>query len=68
MLLKNIQENKMMIIEDLKPMMPLRQISRICGISLSSYYYKPTERHIDRLDPLIKEKIKDIASERPTYG
>ena len=48
--------------------MSLRNISRISGISLSGYYYKSTERHIQRLDPLIKERIKDIASERPTYG
>ena len=57
-----------MVIEDLKQEMSLRNISRISGISLSGYYYKSTERHIQRLDPSIKERIKDIASERITYG
>ena len=47
---------------------PLREISRISGISLSGYYYKPVKRHIQRLDPSIKERIRYIASERPTYG
>ena len=54
--------------EDLKQEMSLRNISRISGISISEYYYKSTERHIQRLDPSIKERIKDIASERTTYG
>ncbi len=58
----------MMVINDLKDQMPLRVISRISGISLSGYYYKPVKRHIQRLDPSIKERVKDIASERPTYG
>ena len=58
----------MMILEDLKHEMSVRNISRISGISLSGYYYKPKERHIQRLDPSIKDRIKDIASERPTYG
>ena len=58
----------MMILEDLKHEMPLRNISRISGMSLSGYYYKPKERHIQRIDPSIKDRIKDIASERPTYG
>ena len=57
-----------MVIEDLKQEMSLRNISRISGISLSGYYYKSTERHIQRLDPSIKERIKDIASDRTTYG
>ena len=68
MLLKNDQENKMMVMEDLKHDMSLRNISRISGISLSGYYHKSTERHIQRLDPSIKEKIRYIASERTTYG
>ena len=46
----------------------MRNISRISAISLSGYYYKSTERHIQRLDPSIKERINDIASERTTYG
>ena len=58
----------MMVLEDLKDQIPLREISRISGISLSGYYFKPKERHVERLDPSIKERIKDIASEGPTYG
>ena len=68
MLLKNAHENKMMVIEDLKQGMSLRNISMISGISLSGYYYRPRERHFERLDPSIKERIREIASERPTYG
>ena len=58
----------MMVLEDLKDHMPLREISRISGISLSGYYYRPVGRHIQRLDPTIRNKIREIASERPTYG
>ena len=57
-----------MVLEDLKPQMSLRNISRISGISLSGYYYRPRKRYIQRLDPYVKERIRDIASERPTYG
>ena len=45
------KENKMMVIDDLKDQIPLREISRISGISLSGYYYKPVKRYIQRLDP-----------------
>ncbi|AKA49073.1 hypothetical protein IX51_10170 [uncultured archaeon] len=58
----------MMVLEDLKPMMSLRNASRISGISLSGYYYAPRKRHIQRLDLSVQSKIRDIASERPTYG
>ena len=57
----------MMVIDDLKDQIPLREISRISGISLSGYYYKPVKRYIQRLDPAIKEKVRYIASERTTY-
>ncbi len=57
-----------MVLEDVKHEMSLRNISRTPGISLSGHYYRPGERPIQRLDPSIKERIKDIASERPTYG
>ena len=57
-----------MVINDLKDQIPLREISRISGISLSGYYYKPVKRHIQRLDPSTRARIKDIASERLTYG
>jgi putative transposase len=57
-----------MVINDLKDQIPLREISRISGISLSGYYYKPVKRHIQRLDPSTRARISDIASERPTYG
>ena len=55
-----------MVLDDLKDQIPLREISRISGISLSGYYYKSKERHVERLDPFIKERIRYIASERPT--
>ena len=58
----------MMVIDDLKDKVPLREISMISGIPLSGYYYKPRERQVERLDPSIKERIRYIASERPTYG
>ena len=58
----------MRVLEDLKQEMSLRNISRISGISLSGYYYRPRKRHIQRLDPSTKERIKDIALERPTHG
>ena len=58
----------MMVLEDLRQEMSLRNISRISGISLSGYYYRPVEKHIQRLDPTIKNKIREIALERPTYG
>ena len=57
-----------MVINDLKDHIPLREISRISGMSLSGYYYKPVKRHIQRLDPSTRTRIRDIASERPTYG
>ena len=58
----------MMVLDDLKDQIPLREISRISGISLSGYYYRPRKRHVQRLDPSTRERIKGIASERPTYG
>ena len=58
----------MIVLEDRKQEMSLRNISRISGISLSGYYYRPVERHIQRLDPSTRERIREIASERPTYG
>ena len=58
----------MMVIEDLKQGMSPRNISRISGISLSGYYDRSSERHVERLDPSIEERIREIASERPTYG
>lgn len=58
----------MMILNDLRASIPLRRISRISGMSLSSYYYKPGKRVITRLDPSVRERIHEIASERPTYG
>jgi putative transposase len=58
----------MMVINDLRDKIPLREVSRISGISLSGYYYRPVKRSIQRLDPITKKRIMDIASERPTYG
>ncbi len=65
---KASREVKMMVLEELKHQMSLRNISRTPGISLSGYYYKPVKRHIQRLDPSTRERIKGIASERPTHG
>ena len=48
--------------------MSLRNISRISGMSLYGYYYRPREKQVERLDPSIKERIRYIASERLTYG
>ncbi|MEM3449795.1 MAG: IS3 family transposase, partial [Nitrososphaerota archaeon] len=56
----------MIVVEDLREYMSLREISRISGISLSSFYYK--ERSVIRLSPQIEYDIIRIASERPTYG
>jgi len=58
----------MIMIKDLKDKIPQREVSRIFGISLSGYYYRPVRRSIQRLDPITKKRIMDIASERPTYG
>ena len=46
----------MIVLDDLKDQIPLREISRISGISLSGYYYKPRERHIQRIDPLSRKR------------
>ena len=46
----------------------MREISFVSGIHLSEYYYVPRSRKVTRLDPSIKEMIKMIAAERPTYG
>ena len=58
----------MMVLGDLNDQIPLWEISRISGISLSGCYYKPRKRHVQRLDFSTMERIKDITSERPTYG
>lgn len=53
-----------MVLENLKYEMPLRNISRISGISLSRYYYRPRRRHIQRLVPSTKERF----SAKHTYS
>ena len=58
----------MMDLDDLKDQIPLMEISRISGIPLSGYYYKHVKRHIQRLDPSTRERIRDTALERSTYG
>ncbi|MEM3845209.1 MAG: IS3 family transposase [Candidatus Parvarchaeota archaeon] len=58
----------MMVVDDLKQVMSMREISFISGIPLSEYYYVPRSRNFTRLDPSIREMIKRIVSERPTYG
>ena len=54
----------MMVLDDLKDQIPLRESSRTSGILLSRYYYRPVKRHIQRLDPST-ERISDVASETP---
>ncbi|MEM4090837.1 MAG: hypothetical protein QXQ46_08895 [Thermoplasmatales archaeon] len=45
----------------------MKEISLISGIPLSEYYYVSRSRNVTRLDPAIRELIKRIAYERPTY-
>ena len=58
----------MTVVEDFRNDMSLREISRVSGISLSSFYYQEKERRVKRLSPLIEQDIISTASERPTYG
>ena len=58
----------MMVIEDLKKEMSLRNISGIFGILPSDNHYKSTEILIQRLALSIKDRIKDITSERTRFG
>ena len=58
----------MMIVDDLKRAMSMRENSLISGIVLSEYYYVPRSRTVTRLDPSIGKMIKRIAAERPMYG
>ena len=39
----------MTVVENLRSDMPLREISRVSGISLSSFYYQEKERRVKRL-------------------
>ena len=48
--------------------MPLRRISRVSGISLSSFCYQEKKRRVKRLSPLIEQDIISTASERPCHG
>lgn len=56
-----------MVIEDIKLVISLRYFSRISRVQLSGYYYTPRERTMERIDPSIREMIKEIASEYSTY-
>ncbi|MEM4067991.1 MAG: IS3 family transposase [Candidatus Micrarchaeaceae archaeon] len=72
-LVKNAFKNatrrvKMIVVEDLREYMSLREISSVSGISLSSFYYREKERSVIRLSPQIEYDIIRVASERPTYG
>lgn len=44
----------MNVVDDLRSDMPLREISRVSGISLSSFYYQEKERRVTRLSPQIE--------------
>ena len=58
----------MMVFEDLKDKISVREISMIYGIPFPSFYYMPVRKHIQSLDPSATEEIKHIAPERPTNG
>lgn len=45
----------------------LRKALYYSGLSSSTYFYKPIPRQA-RIDPLILEKVKEIALDRPAYG
>ena len=57
----------MTIVEDLRGDMSLREISRVSGISLSSFYYQGKERRVKRLSPQIEQDTINTASGRLTY-
>lgn len=65
---RTTREDNVMIVHNFKQYMSVREIACISGIPLSEYYYVPRSRNVTRLDPSIREMIKRIASERPTYG
>jgi putative transposase len=46
----------------------LRKALYYSGLSSSTYFYKPVPRQESRIDPLIVEKVKGIALDRPSYG
>ena len=48
--------------------MSLRKALDYSGLSSATYYYKPIPRIARRPDPVIVEKVKEIALEHPTYG
>jgi putative transposase len=58
----------MMLFRNLSNTMSLRAISSISGISLSSYYYRNTPRHVKRINDETENAIISAASERTTYG
>ena len=47
MLLKKAHENKLVVPENLKDQITFREISRTSGISLSGYYYRSRESHVE---------------------
>ena len=57
-----------MMFLDLGEFMTVREISRISGIPLSTYYYRPRSRTVNRIDSVRSKRITDLALERPTYG
>ena len=48
---KASREIRVMVREDLKDQIPPMEISRISGIPLSGYHFKPGEKHVEWLDP-----------------
>ena len=49
----------MTVVEDLRGDMPLREISRISGISLSSLYYREKERRVMYWTPLELDNLTE---------
>ena len=47
--------------------MSVRKALRYAGMSSCSYYYRPVPRAVEP-DPMIVEKVKELALERPFYG
>ena len=54
--------------DDIRSKMSVREASRISGIPLSLFYYRPRKRSVTRLNQSVVEDALRVASERPTYG
>lgn len=57
-----------MMFLNLSEFMTVREISRISGIPLSTYYYQLRSRTVNRIDLVRPKRITDLTLERSTYG